>query len=114
MTGGRHIKVNHLKTYTKDLMRIKGSPFVYLPKAYQKPSPEKVMARTSKGYCADLRANSGRNKGNMRTFQGQKRLNKTNENKPRTDLGQAEDKKGLPQPRRESAILSHCGHASTR
>ena len=64
MTGGRHIKVNHLKTYTKELKRIKGSPFVYLPKAYQKPSPEKSHGKDFKRLLCRL-------KGKLRTEQGQ-------------------------------------------
>ena len=73
-------------------MNVKGSPFVYLPKANQKPSAEKkVMARTSKGFCADSRASSGHNEENTRTFQGQKRLKGHVE----TNLGQAKYKKRL-------------------
>ena len=53
------------------------------------------MARTSKGSCADSRASSGQNKGNTRTFEGQKRQTRTYEDNSRTDLGQAEDKTGL-------------------
>ena len=59
-------------------MRIKGSLFVDLPKSYPKPFAEKkVMAKTSKGLSADSRASPGQNKGNTRTFEGQKRLTGT-------------------------------------
>ena len=65
------------------------------------------MARTSKGFCAASRASSGQNKGNTMTFQRQKRLNRTYEDKPTIVLGQAQDKKRTyeGQHPRENAIL---------
>ena len=53
------------------------------------------MAGHQKDFLADSRASPGQNKSNTRTFEGQNRLTRTIEDKPKTDLGQAEDKKDL-------------------
>ena len=65
------------------------------------------MARTSKGFRVHSRASPGQNKGNTRTFEGQKKPNKDikrqNYDRPRASRGQKRTCKG--QPPRESAIL---------
>ena len=77
-------------------MNIKGSPFVHLPKAYQKPSAEK---RSWQGHQKDFVQTQGQAQDRTRATGGRltdrKRLKRTYEDKPRKDLGQAKDKKGI-------------------
>ena len=70
------LKVHHLKTKTKDSVKIKGSLFVDLPKSYQKPSAAKKVIARRNSFCPGSKASPGQNKGNTRKFKGQKKTNK--------------------------------------
>ena len=77
-------------------MWIKGSLFVHLPKSYQQPSVEK---RLWQGHQSDFVQTQGqaqdRPKATRRHLKHKKTLKGTYTDKLRTNLGQAEDKKGL-------------------
>ena len=89
-------------------MWIKGSLFVHLPKSYQQPSVEK---RLWQGHQADFVQTQGQAQDRTRAtrgyFKDNKRLKRTYEDKPMSDLGQHEHKKRTSegQPPRESDTL---------
>ena len=75
-------------------MRIKSSLYVHFPKSYQEPSAGKMSWQ---GQQKDFMQTQGQAQDRTRASQGHfkdiKRLKRAYEDKPRTDIRQAENKK---------------------